>query len=129
MGGQSGKSSADGLSDQARRHFMSPSNVGSIAEADAVARRENAVCGDAMVLYLKTDEERIADARFKTFGCSSSIAASSALTEALIGKTLAEARVLSRAELETALGGLSNYQGHSLDLVLDTLSDALAQLG
>ncbi len=130
MGSQSGRSpsSADGLSAKARSHFMSPSNVGSIQQPDAVARRENQVCGDAMVLYLKVEGETVQDIRFKTFGCSTSIAASSALTVAVKGRSLKHARALKHEDIEAELGGLSSFQRHSIDLVLETLEDALSQL-
>lgn len=130
MGSQpgSGPSSADGLSEKARRHFMSPSNVGSLEQPDAMARRENPVCGDAMVLSIRVEGQTVQDIRFKTFGCSTSIAASSALTVAVKGRTLQQARALQPADIEAELGGLIGFQRHSIDLVLETLHDALEQL-
>ena len=63
-------------------HFLNPRNVGEIENADAVAEVGNITCGDALKIYLKLDQNgKIAEAKFKTFGCASAIASSSALTE------------------------------------------------
>ena len=55
-------------------HFLNPRNVGEIEDADAVAEVGNITCGDALKIYLKLDAEgKIAEAKFKTFGCASVI--------------------------------------------------------
>ena len=65
-------------------HFLNPRNVGEIENADAVAEVGNITCGDALKIYLKLNKDgKIAEAKFKTFGCASAIASSSALTEHL----------------------------------------------
>ena len=69
-------------------HFKNPRNVGSLSDPDAKGYAENSVCGDAMTLYLRLIGGRISEAKFKTFGCAAAIAASSALTEMLLGKSL-----------------------------------------
>lgn len=81
-----------------------------------------------MILQIQVESGIVTEARFKTFGCSTSIAASSALTTLLRGLSVDGARKLDRAALEAELGGLTQYQQHSLDLVLETLGDALAKL-
>ncbi len=60
-------------------HFMNPRNMGDIKEADAIGEVGAAACGDIMKISLKIDEstQTVTDARFKTFGCGSAIAASS----------------------------------------------------
>jgi NifU-like protein len=69
--------------------FLNPKNVGEIADADAVGEVGNIRCGDALKLFLKLDakKEKIVDVKFKTFGCASAIASSSALTELVKGKS------------------------------------------
>ena len=86
-------------------HFTNPRNMGEIADASAVAEVGNPACGDLMKLYLKIENDMITDAKFKTFGCSAAIAASSMTTELIIGKSVDEASRLSNEAVAEALGG------------------------
>ncbi|UCB51746.1 MAG: iron-sulfur cluster assembly scaffold protein, partial [Candidatus Zixiibacteriota bacterium] len=56
-------------SEKVMEHFQNPRNVGEIEDADGVGEIGNPVCGDIMKLYIKVDNNRITDAKFKTFGC------------------------------------------------------------
>ena len=109
-------------------HFTHPRNVGVLENPSAVGRARNDACGDAMELHLRVREGVVADARFKTLGCTAAIAASSALTELLEQKSLDAARSLRHAQLDEALGGLPPVKRHALDLALDALADALASI-
>ena len=93
-------------------HFLNPRNVGEIEDADAVAEVGNITCGDALKIYLKLDAEgKIAEAKFKTFGCASAIASSSALTELVKGKTLEEAARITNKDI-VALHRLQMLRRH-----------------
>ena len=115
-------------SPQLLEHFEHPRNVGEVVGADACAEVENPACGDIMRLSLKLSGGRIAQVRFLTKGCVPSIACGSALTEMLVGKSLAEARVLRREDLVTKVDGLENASTHASHLAMDALTAALAQL-
>ncbi len=67
--------------DKVTEHFENPRNVGQIKNASGVGDVGSLACGDALRLSLKIDNNIITDAKFKTFGCASAIASSSALTE------------------------------------------------
>lgn len=107
-------------------HFMHPRNVGEIPDADGVGSVGNPVCGDMMTFYIKVQDGRIADVKFKTFGCGAAIAVSSIVTEMAIGKTLEEARNITKAQVAAQLGGLPPQKMHCSNLGTEALSEAIA---
>ena len=87
-------------------HFHNPRNCGELAQPDAVGLVRHGRCGDLIKLYVKLDGERIADVRFKTYGCGVAIASSSALTELLHGKSISEARQITNSDIVTFFDSL-----------------------
>jgi len=110
-------------------HFQNPRNVGELPDANAEASVANPVCGDVLKLTLKIAGERITAVRFKTFGCEAAIAASSLLTEMLVGKSLTEAESITAEMITTALGGLPKVKLHASSLAEDGLKQALDAYG
>ncbi|MCK4224434.1 MAG: Fe-S cluster assembly scaffold protein NifU [candidate division Zixibacteria bacterium] len=106
-------------------HFQNPRNVGEIEDADGVGEIGNPVCGDIMKLYIKVKDNRIVDAKFKTFGCGAAIATSSMVTELVKGKTLDEAENISRDTVAEALDGLPPIKMHCSNLAADALGKAI----
>lgn len=111
--------------DKVMDHFQNPRNVGEIADADGVGEVGNAVCGDIMKIYLKVDHDRIADVKFKTFGCGAAIATSSMVTEMVKGKTLEEALQITNKAVAEALDGLPPQKMHCSNLAADALHKAI----
>ena len=109
-------------------HFEHPRNAGAIAEPDSAARIENPACGDILELTLKLEGGRIRAIGFLAKGCVASMACASAVTELARGRTLAEARQLSRQELVESVGGLPPASMHATHLALDALNAALDRL-
>jgi nitrogen fixation NifU-like protein len=106
-------------------HFQNPRNVGEIKDADGVGEIGNPVCGDIMKLYIKVKDNRIVDAKFKTFGCGAAIATSSMVTELVKDKTLEEAERISRDTVAEALDGLPAIKMHCSNLAADALRKAI----
>jgi NifU-like protein involved in Fe-S cluster formation len=124
-------------------HFQNPRNAGAITDPDSTAQLENPVCGDVLELSLqlenpkldkpklektKSESARIVDIRFRAKGCVPTMACGSAITELVKGKSLDEARKLSREELVQKIGGLPQASAHASHLAMDTLAALLRNL-
>lgn len=112
-------------SDKVMDHFRNPRNVGEIADADGVGTVGNPVCGDVMAITIKVKDNRIADIKFKTFGCGAAVATSSMITELAKGKTLDEAMKITRSDVAESLGGLPPVKMHCSNLAADALHEAI----
>ncbi|MGA0376529.1 MAG: Fe-S cluster assembly scaffold IscU [bacterium] len=108
-------------------HYNDPRNVGSFAKSDdqvgtgLVGAPE---CGDVMKLQIKVENEKIVDAKFKTFGCGSAIASSSLATEWVKGKTLDEALAIQNTEIVEELS-LPPVKIHCSVLAEDAIKAAI----
>lgn len=118
-------------SDRILDHYNNPRNVGSLDRRDErvgtgiVGAPE---CGDVMKLQIKVDDDnRIVDAKFKTFGCGSAIASSSLATEWIKGKTLDEALEIRNTEIVKELS-LPPVKIHCSVLAEDAIRAAIGDV-
>ena len=116
-------------SDKVIQHYERPRNVGSLDNRDTsvgtglVGAPE---CGDVMKLQIKVDDETgiIQDAKFKTFGCGSAIAASSLATDWVTGKSISEAETVSNVDIVEELS-LPPVKIHCSVLAEDAIKAAI----
>ena len=112
-------------SEKVMDHFTHPRNVGVIENADGVGEVGNAKCGDIMKIYLKIENDTIADVKFETFGCGSAIASSSMATEMIKGKSIQDAMALTNKAVAEALDGLPLHKMHCSVLAEEAIKNAL----
>jgi len=112
-------------SEKVMEHFMNPRNVGEIPDADGTGTMGNPVCGDMMTFYIKVDNGRLSDVKFKTFGCGAAIAVSSMVSEMARGMSLEEAKRLNRNRVADELDGLPPNKMHCSNLGAEALHKAI----
>ncbi len=113
-------------SEEVMKHFAQPKNVGEITDADGIGEAGNPVCGDMMTFYIKVKDGKLEDVKYKTFGCVAAIAVSSKVSELVKGKTLEEAKALTKKAVAEALGGLPKEKMHCSNLGAEALGKAIA---
>ena len=106
-------------------HYRNPRNVGTIDDADLIGEAGSLACGDSLKLFIKLDGDKVVNAKFQTFGCGSAVAASSILTEMIIGKTIDEVKKITNKDIADELGGLPPEKMHCSVMGREALEDAL----
>ena len=109
-------------------HLAHPRNAGELPDANAIADEKNPVCGDRLRVSLVVKNDRIETARYLAYGCPPTLVCGSILTELISGKSIEEAKQLTRTDLVNAIGGLPSRKHHAAALAIETLNSALAQL-
>jgi nitrogen fixation NifU-like protein len=117
---------SESYSDIVLDHAQNPRNRGILDNANARGYQMNPVCGDTLVLMLRIEDDRIAEARFQTEGCTASVATSSIITEMVTGLTLQEALDITHEDVSAEVGGLPPSKLHSAALVIGGLQRAIA---
>jgi nitrogen fixation NifU-like protein len=110
-------------------HFQNPRNVGELPPPALTIEASNPACGDIMRLSVRFEGESAAEVRYKVRGCTASIAAGSALTEWLLGKSRDEMAVFQPAIVTEAVGGLAPESRHAAVLCADAVKLLLKRLG
>jgi len=114
-------------SDRLLDHFRNPRNAGELPPPAKKVDVSNPACGDMLRLSARFENDRVAEARFQTRGCTAAIAASSALAEWMTGKSRAELAALTPSVIEEALGGLEPASKHAAVLCVDGMKRLLDQ--
>ena len=94
---------------------------------DAMGIVGNPICGDQMKMFIQVKDNKIVDLRWKTYGCASAIASTSALSEIAKGKTLDDALKISAKDIDDYLGNLPKHKFHCSILGHDALKAAIEE--
>jgi nitrogen fixation protein NifU and related proteins len=105
-------------------HFLNPRNAGLMREPDGVGVEEYAGCGDLARFFVRVQDGRVREVRFQTYGCGPTIAAASAASERMIGRTVEALVNLKPQEVEDAVDGLPEDRKHAADVVAGALRAA-----
>jgi nitrogen fixation NifU-like protein len=106
-------------------HFQNPRNVGELGAPAVTVEVSNPACGDILRLSVRFEGDVVTEACYKTRGCTASIAAGSALTEWMTGRTRSDLARLTPAVVEEAVGGLAPESKHAALLCVDAIRAVL----
>ncbi len=115
----------ESFSDKVIDHFLCPRNARRMRDADAEGSCGDPGCGDSLTIFIKVEDNRIAEISFLVFGCVAAIATSSMTTELAKGKSLEEALMLTNEDIAEALGGLPENKLHCSVLGATALKKAI----
>ena len=101
--------------DIVKDHFMNPRNILENEDSykdDGKGTVGNIKCGDQMMVAIQVQDGKVADCKWKTYGCASAIASTSMLSEVVKGMTLDQAYHITPADIAKRLGGLPEHKIH-----------------
>jgi nitrogen fixation NifU-like protein len=110
-------------------HFQNPRNVGDLEAPAVTVEVSNPACGDILRLAVQFEDGVASQVRYKVRGCTASIAAGSALTEWLQGKSTAEMALFQASVVDEAVGGLAPESRHAGVLCADAVKLLLKRQG
>jgi len=108
-------------------HFNNPRNVGIIKEPTVLVQVGDPQCGDSLLLSLTIEDDRIADIKYKIYGCGAAVATSSVATEMALGKSLDEALKIDEQCITEALDGLPAEKLHCSNLAAGAIRGAIKE--
>ena len=109
-------------------HFQNPRNVGELPPPAVTVEVSNPACGDILRLSVRMENGTAAEVRYKVRGCTASIAAGSALTEWIRGKTSDQIAAFRPAIVDEAVGGLQAESKHAAVLCADGVRALLKKI-
>ena len=114
--------------DKYMQHFTMPQNIGELTDPDGACEvhHEGGGCLDKVKMSIKVENGTIADIKYKLRACSGTIAASSAATSLVKGKSLEEADKIDFDMINEELGIVPEKKHHSIELAVRALQEAVA---
>lgn len=116
---------SDIYSEKVMEHFKSPQNAYSMPDANARGIYGDSSCGDALIIFLKVQDNVIQEISYLVFGCCAAIATSSMTSVLAKGKSLEEALSITEEDIIIALDGLPETKVHCSNLGVSALHKAI----
>ncbi|MCK5541143.1 MAG: iron-sulfur cluster assembly scaffold protein [Desulfobacterales bacterium] len=113
-----------GYGANAIKYYIEKPYMGDLPDADHISEMVG-TCGDTMKIYLKFDNEKIADARYQVLGCAGAVSAAMAIAEALKGKTVEEAKEINDGHIFNILENIPEKKHHCIQLAVKTMHKAI----
>ena len=107
------------------KHYNNPRNVGEISGADGIGIYMSDFCGDITKFWIKVEDTKIVDVKYKTQGCAAAVACGSVLSELVKNKTIDEVLEITKDDIMCALDGLPEHKIHCSVLADDALKQAI----
>lgn len=112
------------FNDTISEHFMNPRNTGELENPDYVIEIGNPICGDTIHMFLRVENECITEVTYLAYGCSTSIATASIISEVVKDKTFNEISQYHREDVANWLGELEPAQSHCIDIGYSLIKEA-----
>ncbi|SDD75025.1 iron-sulfur cluster assembly scaffold protein [Desulfuromonas thiophila] len=113
--------------DKVMDHFSNPRNVGQIDNPNVVVKVGDPGCGDAVLIFLKIENDIIVDIKYRVYGCGAAIATTSMASTLVKGKTLTDALEVTDERVAEALGGLPESKMHCSNLAATAIRAAVTR--
>lgn len=114
-----------GYTKELMKHFKNPKFVKSIKNPDGVGEIGNMKCGDILKLEIKVEKNKIKDIGFHTFGCPAAVASSDVICELAKGKTIEDAKKLTKDDIVKKLKEMPPVKLHCSVLGISALKNAI----
>ena len=112
-----------------RDRFISPQNLGALANPSGVGEVGNVICGDTVKMFVKLADGKVADAKYQTYGCVYSIACADMTASLVKGQSIDYAEKLTGEDVAQALDGLPDGKVHCSVMAVNALRSALKNAG
>jgi len=108
------------------KRFRNPKHVKKLKNPDGIGEVGNITCGDVMHLEIKVDKDKITDIGFQTFGCPAAVASSDVVCELAKGKTIKQAKKISKDNIIKTLKSMPPIKVHCSVLGIEALKRAIS---
>ena len=115
-------------SEEVKKYFENPINMGTIEDADSIGIIKNEICSDIIKIYLKMKDDIIIDAKFEAKGCPPVIASCCIVTKMIKNVNIEKAKEITADKVIENLDGLQIEKRHCAELVIKTLRKAINNL-